>query len=580
VQSRLGSFRLDVRPDAHNPRRLELEFRTRLERGRVDPADFEEYRRLRDEVAQAWRAWVTLGPSHDPADVLPLEVVLAVNPGDRTAAASLVRLYQAQSRFADARRVLSQALVYHPTDTGLWELAAAAAQTPEREEGVYREMARRFPAEPKYALAAGRIAVSRGRHAEARAVLEPLARQGAPAVRAQASCELARSALARQQPTEALKHLAAARSTDAASLGLDALRLEGQAHERLGQRDGAVRAYRQALALAPENREVLAALIRLEIAAGHKAEALDHLRRYTLGVGRDLEGLVQAAGFHLDLGRLDDALDLALRARQIGFHAGAERVLGLVYLRRGDDEKAVPHLARARPDGHVLLGLIQAELRLGRLGEALAHVQAAHKLAERPPELNRACTLAVKLGTRKLAVLKQLRAVPPDRSADCLAAVDALVCAEQAYADGLPAGRLEALLGRAFVPGLDLGPAYGLRGLLALEHGRLTRAQADAARAVSLAPGEARGYYVRGRVRLERDQAEGLGDLERAADLTARRDAPTLHWLAAALARRGRQAEALAAQREAVRLRPDDPELQEQLRRLERAARVSAGRGG
>jgi hypothetical protein len=44
----------------------------------------------------------------------------------------------------------------------------------------------------------------------------------------------------------------------------------------------------------------------------------------------------------------------------------------------------------------------------------------------------------------------------------------------------------------------------------------------------------------------------------------------------------GRQQEALATQREAVQLRPDDPELRDQLRALERAATKAnqVSRGG
>jgi tetratricopeptide (TPR) repeat protein len=129
---------------------------------------------------------------------------------------------------------------------------------------------------------------------------------------------------------------------------------------------------------------------------------------------------------------------------------------------------------------------------------------------------------------------------------------------------------------------VEVGPAYALRGLVALEHGRLGRALADAERAIALSPEEAGGHFVRGRVRLERGQKEGLADLARAAALTGRQDALTLHWLAASLAQVGRCQEALATQREAVRLRPQDRELLDQLHELERAAAKTnqVGRGG
>jgi tetratricopeptide (TPR) repeat protein/transglutaminase-like putative cysteine protease len=584
VRSRLGTFSLRVRSDPLRRRRLELEFRTRLERGRVDPPDFAAYRRFHNQVGAAWRAWVTLGPANELADAVPLEALLAACPADRASAVTLAQLYQSHTRLADARRVLRQALVYHPRDAALWEQAAAVADTLADEEAVYRAMSRLFPSEPQYALELGRIAVSRGRHDDARAALTPLTRKGPPAVRARAHYQLARDAMARKQPAEALKQVAAAKAADAArGATLDVLRLEGLAHERLGQPAGAARAYRKALAKAPANQNLLAALVRLELETGQKEEALDHLRRYTLAVAGDREGLVKAAGFHLQMGRLDDAFDLASRARALGFDAGAQRVLGLVYLRRGNYEKAAFHLDRARPDADVLRGLIEAELRLGRVGRALAHARTARKLPEAPPELTRVCTRAFRLGERKLAVLKQLGPVARDKAAACREAVDNLACAEEAHAEAAPPEVVAALLGRAFPPGVELGPAYALRGLVALEHGRLGKALADAERAVALAPDDGRGYYVRGRVRLERGLDAGLDDLARAARLTRRRDAATLHWLAAALDRQGRHAEALATQREAVRLRPGDPELRGQLRELEHtagAAGAPAGRGG
>src|SRR5262249_25158429 len=145
-------------------------------------------------------------------------------------------------------------------------------------------------------------------------------------------------------------------------------------------------------------------------------------------------------------------------------------------------------------------------------------------------------------------------------------AVDACVCAEQAFAEGRPAAEVEALLAKAFVGDVELGPAFGLRALLAVEKGRLTKALTDAEKAVALCPNEGRGYYVRGRVRLERGKEGALADLEKAARLTKRKDGRVLHWLAAAQAEMGQAQEALATQREAAKLAPNDAEVAEQLR--------------
>jgi tetratricopeptide (TPR) repeat protein len=126
------------------------------------------------------------------------------------------------------------------------------------------------------------------------------------------------------------------------------------------------------------------------------------------------------------------------------------------------------------------------------------------------------------------------------------------------------------LLGTALSSGVEFGVAYGLRGLLALERGRLASALPDAERAVTASPKEAVGYFVRGRIRLERGQADALADLKKAAELSNRKDAFVLHWMAAALQKEGNKADALATQRQAVQLRPKDPELIQQLQELEK----------
>jgi Flp pilus assembly protein TadD len=54
--------------------------------------------------------------------------------------------------------------------------------------------------------------------------------------------------------------------------------------------------------------------------------------------------------------------------------------------------------------------------------------------------------------------------------------------------------------------------------------------------------------------------------------LSRRGDGVILHWLAAAQFQAGQREQALQTQRAAVRLRPGDAELAEQLRQFERAS--------
>jgi Flp pilus assembly protein TadD len=69
---------------------------------------------------------------------------------------------------------------------------------------------------------------------------------------------------------------------------------------------------------------------------------------------------------------------------------------------------------------------------------------------------------------------------------------------------------------------------------------------------------------------LEERGKGGLEDLAKAATLSAREDADVLLALSEALARVGKKAEAIAAAREALKLRPNDREIAEHVAGLEK----------
>src|SRR5262249_9608954 len=148
-----------------------------------------------------------------------------------------------------------------------------------------------------------------------------------------------------KQPAKALAHLHQAKKEDASVVGtVPALQLWGQIYEQLGQPEAAMQSYRQALKVQPNAKAVMPALIKLELAAQRPKNALYLIKQFVPLVKADVEGLNQAARFCLQLDRLDDALDLALQARDVTFHADTQKVLGLVYLKKGDHEKAEFHL--------------------------------------------------------------------------------------------------------------------------------------------------------------------------------------------------------------------------------------------
>jgi tetratricopeptide (TPR) repeat protein len=315
----------------------------------------------------------------------------------------------------------------------------------------------------------------------------------------------------------------------------------------------------------------------LELAMGQRREALDLLRRLTVVVGDQAEGLIQAADFHLKLGRYNDALELASRAQpETSEGANASevcRILGLVDLHRQDYRSAVTHLEKAMPGPEVLEGLIRAYLALGKLEQAERQAERVEQVTEATMPLCRAYAGLIVLGQRREAIRQECP--PPSEQADAWnEALGALVCAERLYESGSSETEVEKLLETVLKEDREVGPALALRGLLALEKGRLGKAAQDAERAIHLTPQEARGYYVRGRVRLEREQKGALDDLTRAAQLSRHRDAAILHWLAAAQFQAGKTEQAIATEQDAIKLNGHDPEFHQQLQEFQKSMKA------
>lgn len=571
VRSRWGTFAIHVRRDEKDPHRLQVAFHTRLEHTRVEPADFAAYRTFHEDVNKYWRVWLTLAPTQDLADAPLLEVQLALAPADKTTATILARLYERNGNRAGARRVLWHARLMHPNDISLWEASVKLAANPAEEEQLYAEMVRRFPVEQRHAVAQGAALIKLSEFASAQKVLEPLTQTASSTIRGQAHYHLARSSFLQKEPAEALQHLAAAQQLDPESFAnTRALLFKASIHEQFGQFPEAIQAYQQVLKLDADSEDALGSLVRLCLAGNQRSVALDYLRRYTVVVGKQFNGLLQAAEWHLQLGRQHDAFELASRARAQQFNADVHRILGLVHLERGEFAKAVFHLDRADRDAKVISGLIRGYLALGKLSEAKAVADAMGNLVSPPLELKLRQLVTTQLVQRREDYLKMVRATAKEKHA-WSQVIDSFLCAEHAHATGRPRPHVELVLSGAFDGGFDFGPAYALRSQLWLEQGRLTKAAADVERALKLTADDPRAFLVRGRIRLERENPKAaLADLNRAAELTRRKDAVILHWLAAAQFQTGKRADAVETQRAAVQLRPRDAELAEQLREFER----------
>jgi tetratricopeptide (TPR) repeat protein len=553
-------------------REIEIEFHLRLNKGVIEPADFEDYRRFHEEVNGAYRASLTLKPANEKTDAPLLEALLHWSPQDSASAAILARLYLTHNQQSEARRVLTRARYYRPDDTELWELSVLAAKTPKEKEAVQRELVRRSPDEPRHALKLGSILVSAGRQKEARDVLEPLAQKGPPAQQARAYFQLARSYYRQDELKLALEHWEKAAAADHDTVNtVRALHLKGSIYQELGRLKDAEEAYEMALLVNHESELALDSLVRLELAANDRPRALEYLRRYTVAVGDDPAGLLLAAGYYLRLRLYEEALELAGRAGEEHYPGKVHRILGLVHFHRGDAAGAVQHLTQAESGDDVLEALLTAYLTLGRFHEAIERLPAADKIDKPTAGLRRVRKQVRRLQTRR-AELDRVAPPPEGKAEEWAAALDNLTCAEWAWTGGQPRKLIQDLLSRALPKGLEPGPTFALRGRLALESGKVGRALADGEQAIFRSPRDAGGWYVRGRVRLERGDKEALADLAKAADLSDRKDADILHSLADALFRAGRVEQALVAQRAAVQLKPKDAEMAEQLAAFEKAS--------
>ncbi|MBI1830466.1 MAG: tetratricopeptide repeat protein, partial [Planctomycetes bacterium] len=572
VKSAFGFFKLKVTPDTTDPRRMEVHMHMRLEKTRIEKSEFADFIHFQDDVSKAYRVWLNVRPTTNIADAPRLEKLLENGKtADAVSLKILAKLYVDHERLADARRVLERASALFPSDRSIWELRVQATASIDDEDRLYREMVKQFPSEPRYAVALGAACVRREDHDEAKRILAPLLKHATPAVRAAAHYQLARSADRQKDPGQALKHLQGALLADSSTLAsIDALLFRARVQEKLGQAKEAMATMQAAVEADPSARDALEYLVRLEIHAGLREAALDHLRRYTVAAGKDHSSLVKAADLHLELHRLEEAFDLASQARELGFQAKAQRVLGLVHFAKHEYTQAAFHLERCDLDAKALSALIESNLRLGDLDAAKRRSDTIAKTPDAGKAVLALAKSVVALAEERDRIVAGWKTPNEKQTASARRIVGRFVCAERGLAERWPTDHLERLVGSASSEGLAFAPAIALRAWLLAERGQLRKALAEADAALKLDPQNARAISVRGRVRLEQgNRKSAADDLSKATALSRRQDAGILHWYAAVLLDAGRLKEAADTQRIALTLRPNDPELREQLHRIE-----------
>ena len=571
AKSRWGFFKVAVKgPDPERGRPwVELAFETRMDKVRIEVDELDEYREFYDQVQRDYRVWLTMRPARGLAHAPELERLLAIAPVNAQASKTLAKTYLDAGRKADARRVLERACAYMPDEEALWDLRVEAAETASQEVAVRRGLLKRRPGDAAALLGLASALVSDGKQEEARRRLAPLARSGTPRERGKAHYQLARSFYRKDELARSLAELDLAQKADTEMASdVRALRLRGQVLDEMGRPREALAAYRTAYGLDRGNREILLHAIRLAMTVKDEMAALDFLRRYSLRVLDDVEGLVLASSSYYRLGRLDEALELALRAREIGFHEKAQRIIGLVHHRRGDFARAALHLEKAEPDAVVHAALLHSRLLAGDLRAVPDQLERIGRLPQTPAPLAR-------LAERARRIIERRRGSPAGGGQG--EALDAAACAEDALRAGEPAERVKRLADRALAWPAQPPLALAVRAKLELGQGKLRDALRDSEAALKGWKGLELALLVRGRARLERGEAGALEDLAAGVSWDGRKDADSLQALAEAQAAAGKKAEAARTAREALRLRPKDKALAELAERMEKMAGKPTG---
>ena len=223
--------------------------------------------------------------------------------------------------------------------------------------------------------------------------------------------------------------------------------------------------------------------MRLALAAGKPDEATTYLRRYVAAVGDDFDGLLQAADLRPAIAPLGRRFDLASQGADQKFHEKEQRILGLVYLHRGDYAKAAEHLDKADPDDEVLTGLIRANLALGRCARPRTRPTRPASSINRVRNWPTDCERVRRLLQRRQRWPRQQPA-PAGKEREWAGALDRVVCCGGRARRRVAPDAATALIEPIFAKGLESGPAFALRGRAAFGKGRLTAALADAERAV------------------------------------------------------------------------------------------------
>ena len=186
--------------------------------------------------------------------------------------------------------------------------------------------------------------------------------------------------------------------------------------------------------------DALEALTRLSITVDNKREAADYLRRLAVAVAGEPEGLARAAELAVELGRYDDAVDLAHQSRlgNGAMHQAARRPLGIALYHQGKFVEAVEQLEKADANADGLTALMKALAALGRLTDAEAQLTRL-EMVEPSAESRQAVAWVRSLVARRTALTPPVRAASATNQT-VSTSIEKTVCAEGLQQTGPLAG--------------------------------------------------------------------------------------------------------------------------------------------
>ena len=552
-------------------RRWTVEFHTVIDETRIETDDFDDFLLFQENITSHHRVTISLKPVTEDddvrTDIQELSDLAKQQPHDRDLQAELAQLYLRLGQKQEAGKIIKEALKAHPEDRTLLELATEAAEGIKEIEAAYGDLIKHFPEQRKYSLELARKLIDAKGFQKARKVLRA-AQQGSPSViKAESLLLLGRISFEEKKASEALKLLNEARLADADAIdNHEGHCLFGVVNEALDNSEEALAEFQEALEIDEKDVEALEGIIRILIKDEEKVRALKFLRRYVASIDQEGDPM-KAARWYYQLDRLDDAEDMMRLEPAKTIKDSDTSIRGLIDFKRGRWEKAITNLERSVPlDAEKCNALMTGNLMLGKAAEAIEWAEKAEALKNIPSKLKELALAVKKLKQRREGIQKNSPPADRDRS---LSAIDLFVCAEFLHETASSSANIESLLEKALARPFKLGPAVALRAESMIEKGNLTKALIDAENAIEMSPMEARGYFVRGRIRFERSQYDAARtDLFKAVELSGEKNPRHLHWLASALLATGEPAEALKYQEKAAELLPRDSEIKEQLLRI------------